>query len=259
MLYTHWCCCCTANPTWGDILECCFKAQSSKLKGLFSLKRGKRDVRALSFEPLKMSPQVGLAVLLMGCCIINQILVTLWLCVSALSRMTYVTPYTVILPSSFEDDSNHSNPVYNAFPGVSSRLLGSYPVNPSVQCVCVRVYTYTPISINIYRHVQMSICFDYSAMTPYNPYAPIVIRLCVPADKGLARRLHTCDPMFKGLYSNIHMCQCFLWIHTYHVHRKNAHCMQLPLPYMPSYNIVFIWIYSMRIYFNLNTCSRVHV
>ena len=62
MLYTHWCCCCTANPTWGDILECCFKAQSSKLKGLFSLKRGKRDVRALSFELSKMSPQVGLAV-----------------------------------------------------------------------------------------------------------------------------------------------------------------------------------------------------
>jgi len=40
----------TANPTWGDIFECCFKAQSSKLERLFSLKRGKRDVRALSFE-----------------------------------------------------------------------------------------------------------------------------------------------------------------------------------------------------------------
>jgi len=37
--------------------------QSSKLEGLFSLKRGKRDVRALSFELSKMSPQVGLAVL----------------------------------------------------------------------------------------------------------------------------------------------------------------------------------------------------
>ena len=36
----------TANPTWGHILECCFKAQSSKLKRLFSLKRVKRDVRA---------------------------------------------------------------------------------------------------------------------------------------------------------------------------------------------------------------------
>jgi len=40
----------TANPTWGDIFECCFKAQSSNLERLFSLKRGKRDVRALSFE-----------------------------------------------------------------------------------------------------------------------------------------------------------------------------------------------------------------
>ena len=53
---------CTANPTWGDIFKCCFKAQSSKLERLFSLKRGKRDVRALSFELSKMSPQVGLAV-----------------------------------------------------------------------------------------------------------------------------------------------------------------------------------------------------
>jgi len=39
-----------------------FQAQSSKLKRLFSLKRGKRDVRALSFELSKMSPQVELAV-----------------------------------------------------------------------------------------------------------------------------------------------------------------------------------------------------
>jgi len=38
-----------ANP-WGDIFESCFKAQSSKLERLFSLKRGKRDVRALSSE-----------------------------------------------------------------------------------------------------------------------------------------------------------------------------------------------------------------
>ena len=41
---------CTANPTWGDIFESSFKAQISKLERLFSLKRGKRDVRALSFE-----------------------------------------------------------------------------------------------------------------------------------------------------------------------------------------------------------------
>ena len=41
----------------GDIFECCFKAQRSKLERLFSLKRGKRDVRALSFELSKMSPR----------------------------------------------------------------------------------------------------------------------------------------------------------------------------------------------------------
>ena len=39
------------------------KAQSSKLERLFSLKHGKRDIRAWSFELSKMSPQVGLAVL----------------------------------------------------------------------------------------------------------------------------------------------------------------------------------------------------
>jgi len=53
----------TANPTWGDIFECCFKAQSSKLERLFSLKGYKRDSQALSFELSKMSPQVGFAVL----------------------------------------------------------------------------------------------------------------------------------------------------------------------------------------------------
>jgi len=40
----------TANPTWGDIFERSFKAQSSKLERLFSLKRGKGGIRALSFE-----------------------------------------------------------------------------------------------------------------------------------------------------------------------------------------------------------------
>ena len=44
------------------MFECCLKAQNSKLERLFSLKRGKRDVRALSFELSKMSPQVVLAV-----------------------------------------------------------------------------------------------------------------------------------------------------------------------------------------------------
>jgi len=39
------------------------KTQSSKLERLFPLKRGKRDVRALSFELSKMSSQLGLAVI----------------------------------------------------------------------------------------------------------------------------------------------------------------------------------------------------
>ena len=54
----------TANPTWDDTLERCFKAHSSKLERLFLFQRGQRDVRALYLEPSKMSPQVapGLAV-----------------------------------------------------------------------------------------------------------------------------------------------------------------------------------------------------
>ena len=43
----------TANPTWGDIFECCFKAQSSKLERLFCHVSVKRDVRALSFKLYK--------------------------------------------------------------------------------------------------------------------------------------------------------------------------------------------------------------
>jgi len=34
----------------GDIFECCFKAQSSKLEGIFCHVSVKRDVRALSFK-----------------------------------------------------------------------------------------------------------------------------------------------------------------------------------------------------------------
>ena len=40
----------TANPTWGDIFECGFKAQSSKLQRLFCHVSVKRNVRTLSFE-----------------------------------------------------------------------------------------------------------------------------------------------------------------------------------------------------------------
>jgi len=53
---------CTANPTWADIFECCFKAQSSSLKSLSSLKRDTRDFRALSFKLSKMSPKEELTV-----------------------------------------------------------------------------------------------------------------------------------------------------------------------------------------------------
>jgi len=41
------------------------KAQSSKLERFVSLKCGKRDVGALGFELSKMTPQAGLAVLVL--------------------------------------------------------------------------------------------------------------------------------------------------------------------------------------------------
>jgi len=40
----------TADPTWGDILQSCYKVQSSKLESLFCQVSVKRDVGALSFE-----------------------------------------------------------------------------------------------------------------------------------------------------------------------------------------------------------------
>jgi len=52
----------TAHPAWGDTPERCYKAQSSKLERPFSPKRGKRDVRALSLEPSKITPQMRPAV-----------------------------------------------------------------------------------------------------------------------------------------------------------------------------------------------------
>ena len=48
----------TGNLTCDDIFECSFKAQSSKLKRLFSLKRGKRDVLETAFE-LVVSSGIG--------------------------------------------------------------------------------------------------------------------------------------------------------------------------------------------------------
>ena len=61
--YTSCHLCVTADPTWGDIFESSFRAQSSKLEHVFSLKRGKRDVWSLSFKLWnslrKMSLRVG--------------------------------------------------------------------------------------------------------------------------------------------------------------------------------------------------------
>ena len=52
----------TADPTWFQIFECCFKAQSPKLEHLFCYVSVKRDLRVFSFELSKMSTHMGLAV-----------------------------------------------------------------------------------------------------------------------------------------------------------------------------------------------------
>jgi len=46
-----------ANPTWGDNFECCFKAQSSKLESLFSLKPGKREIELWALSLRKCHPK----------------------------------------------------------------------------------------------------------------------------------------------------------------------------------------------------------
>jgi len=63
-------------------------------------------------------------------------------------------------------------------------------------CVSKHVYAFPSSStfIHIYSHVHIYICFDYSVMTPYNLFAQLTKRLCVPAPSGVARCLHTCDP-----------------------------------------------------------------
>jgi len=64
---------CTAYATWGDIFECCFKAQSSNLERLFYHVSVKRDFQALSFELCKSFRNChlkwprGLAVLRISC------------------------------------------------------------------------------------------------------------------------------------------------------------------------------------------------
>jgi len=62
------------------------------------------------------------------------------------------------------------------------------------------------IFIHIYSHVHIYIYINHSVMTPYNLFAPLTKRLCVPAASSVARCLHTCDPMFQSLYFPNHAC-----------------------------------------------------
>jgi len=103
----------------------------------------------------------------------------------------------------------------------------------SCVCVCQLVYALPSPSTFIYncRHIHMYTCNTYCIMITYNLNIPIIIRLCVPASKGFAQSLHTCDSMLKGFYFNIPTCLYFLWILPSHVHIKNVElCMHLPLP-----------------------------
>ena len=69
--------------------------------------------------------------------------------------------------------------------------------------------------IYIYRHIYMSICFDYSAMTPYILYTPIIIRLCVPAHRGWARCWHNLTPCSRVCVSIfIHVYASYEYTHT---------------------------------------------
>jgi len=127
-------------------------------------------------------------------------------------------------------------------------------------CVGVSTHVYTfpspSISMPIYRHTHMYICFDYSVMTLYNSYVPLTQRLCVPAHSGVIRCLHTCDPMFQSLYYFKDPWLRFLWIHIYHVHIKNAKfCVYLPPHICALPQHVFVRILSIH----LKTCSCVDV
>jgi len=103
------------------------------------------------------------------------------------------------------------------------------------ESTCISTSLLFHIHIYNYHYVYMYTCDDYDEMTIHDMSIPITIRLCVPADRGFARCLHTCDPMFKGLFFNIYTCLCFLWIHTCHVHRQNVHfCMHLSFLYARS-------------------------
>jgi len=108
----------------------------------------------------------------------------------------------------------------------------------SHSCVCVSNHVYalpsSSIFIHIYGHVHIYICVDYSVTTPYNLFAELTKRLCVPALSGVARCLHTCDPIFQSVYFSTYVCLRNLWMHIYHFHMKkwNSLCTW-PLPYVP--------------------------
>jgi len=117
-----------------------------------------------------------------------------------------------------------------------------FHLSNSCVCVCQLVYALPSPSTFIYnyRHIHMYIYNNYCIMINCNLNIPIMIRLCVPASKGFAQSLHTCDSMLKGFYFNIPTCLYFLWILPSHVHIKNVDlCIHLPFPYGCSQPIVY--------------------
>jgi hypothetical protein len=148
--------------------------------------------------------------------------------------------YTLLFPSS----STNSIDTYVTVPIDIHIALLMYLSSSSfcISTCVIHAYVY----VNFYKHflplshsyttIAISICIYVMIIVQWhNINIPIAICLYVPADRVFARCLHTCDSMFKGLYFNIHMCLCFLWIYTYHVHRKTIHfCMHLPFPYVSS-------------------------
>ena len=147
------------------------------------------------------------------------------------------------------------------------------PICLSSSSVCIPIcLIHAYVYVNLYKHfpplphsytpiaLSESICIYVTIIVSWpliNMNIPIVIRLCVPASRGFARCLHTCDPMFKGLYFSIHTClYCFLWIHTHHVHIKTCLIVYAPpLSICALFNYVFIRVY----YIHLNTCSCMNV
>ena len=104
--------------------------------------------------------------------------------------------------------------------------------------MCMSTCIRTSLLLHCHTHLlpyYVYICLDYSVMTPYILYTPIIIRLCVPAPRGWPRYCHNYHSVFKGLCFSIYPCLRFLWIHTYHRQIKIVQfCVHLPLPYVRS-------------------------